>query len=168
MRKYIVLTFAFVLFSVLGTGCAGTQYGKLSLQEKTDAVTIQTLQKNWQDYIVYYAGLDAGNPSAVMFDRKDDDRVITTERWYNVKNKALLDDLIDSIQRQSPFAGYYPRLWKICGPDGYLYGYMFTSWDQAATVMKSVNEKTLLVYDLPLPPYLAIGGPGAPTDMRNR
>ena len=155
MRKYLALTFAFLLFSVLGMGCAGTQYGKLILQQKSDAVTIQTLQKNWQDYNVYYAGLDAGNPSAVMFDRKDDDRVIMTERWFKMKNKELLDDVIDSIQRQLSFAGYYPRLWNIYGPDGHLYGYMFTAWDHAT--MKSAGEKTLFVYDLPMPPYLAIG-----------
>ena len=59
MRKYLALTFAFLLFSVLGMGCAGTQYGKLILQQKSDAVTIQTLQKNWQDYNVYYAGLES-------------------------------------------------------------------------------------------------------------
>jgi hypothetical protein len=155
MKKLTVLTIAFVLGAFLVSGCAGTQYGNLRLPEKKDAVTIQFLQKNWQNYVVYYAGVDAGVPSAVLFDRKDDDRVIMTERWFKVKNKELLDDVIDSIQRQLSFAGYYPRLWNIYGPDGHLYGYMFTAWDHAT--MKSAGEKTLFVYDLPMPPYLAIG-----------
>lgn len=155
MKKINLLIGAFVLVAFLASGCAGTQYGKLRLPEKTDAVTIQGLQKNWQDYEVYYAGVHAAHPSAVMFDRRDDDRVIMTERWFKMKDKELLDDVIDSIQRQLSFAGYYPRLWKIIGPEGHLYGYMFTSWDHAT--MKAADEKSLFVNDLPMPPYIAIG-----------
>jgi hypothetical protein len=83
---------------------------------------------------------------------------LTSGRWFKVDSKEMLDDLIDSIQRQLPIGIYYPRLWKVFGSDGHLYGYMFTSWDNA--VMKSVDEKTLFVYDLPMPPYLAVGDKG--------
>lgn len=155
MKKNSLLIVAFVLVAFLASGCAGIQGGQLRLTEKADAVTVQTLVKNWQDYEVYYAGLHAGHPSAVMFDPKGGDRVILTERWFKMKDKELLDDVIDSIQRQLSFAGYYPRLWKVIGPDGDLYGYMFTSWDHAS--MRLTGEKTLFVNDLPMPPYIAIG-----------
>lgn len=158
MRRYSRLPLAALIIGVLVTGCAFTQYGKMRVAEKADLVTVQSLQKNWQEYELYYAGLDPGNPSAVLFDRKDDERSLTSGRWFKVNSKEMLDDLIDSIQRQLPIGIYYPRLWKVFGPDGHLYGYMFTSWDNA--VMKSVDEKTLFVYDLPMPPYLAVGGRG--------
>jgi len=158
MRKYFAWPLAILLAGFLTSGCAFTQYGRLDLTNRTDAVTVETLVKNWEDYELYYAGVHAGHPSAVLFDRKDDDRGFMTERWFKVKDKEMLDDLVDSIQRQLPIGIYYPRLWKVFGPDGHLYGYMFTSWDNA--VMKSVDEKTLFVYDLPMPPYLAVGGKG--------
>jgi len=158
MRSYSRLPLAALIIGVLVSGCAFTQYGRLGLTNRTDAVTVETLVKNWEDYELYYAGVHAGHPSAVLFDRKDDDRGFTSGRWFRVNSKEMLDDLIDSIQRQLPLGIYYPRLWKVLGPDGHLYGYMFTSWDNA--VMKSVDEKTLFVYDLPMPPYLAVGGKG--------
>jgi hypothetical protein len=70
----------------------------------------------------------------------------------------LLDDLVDLIKWQLPIGVFYPRLFKVIGPDGHLYGYMFTSWDHA--VMRAVDEKTLFVNELPMPPYLAIDGKG--------
>lgn len=145
-----------VLLLALASGCG--RYATLRLPAPTEGVTIQSLQENWRDYDVYYAGVHAGHPSAVMFDRKDDDGVIVTNRWFKPRDKALLDDIIDSIQRQVPVGGYRPRLWRITGPDGHVYGYMFTSWNHAA--MSMVGEKKLLVRDLPMPPYLAIDGAG--------
>ena len=158
MRRHSVLPLSILLAGLLVSGCAVTQYGKLRLTEKTDAVTVQSLQKNREAYEIYYAGVHAGHPSAVLFDRKDDDRGFITERWFKVENKEMLDDLVDSIQRQLPIDVYYPRLWEVIGPDGHLYGYMFTSWIHA--VMKAVDEKTLFLHDLPVPPYLAVNGKG--------
>jgi hypothetical protein len=163
VRKYSVLPLAIIWVGLLVSGCASTQYGKLRMPDRTDPVTVETLLKNWKDYELYYAGLHAGHPSAVLFDRKDDDRGFNTERWFKVDNKELLNELIDNIERQLPIGVYYPRLWKIIGPDGHLYGYMFTSWDHA--VMRAVDGKTLFVNDLPLPPYLDVNGkdPGVRT-----
>jgi hypothetical protein len=158
MRKLLSLTCTAFLIGLLASGCALSNYGSLRLPHKSDAVTISSLQGNWQDYEIHYAGIHAGHPSAVLFDRKDDGREIVTERWSRVKTKETLDDLVDSIERQLLIAAYYPRLWKIIGPDGHIYGYMFTAWDHA--VMRAVDENTLIVNDLPLPPYLKFSGKG--------
>jgi hypothetical protein len=61
------------------------------------------------------------------------------------------------IEAQVLIQPYYPRLWKILGPDEYLYGYMFTAWDHA--VMPIGDDKTMRAMDLPMPPFLAVGGP---------
>jgi len=166
MKKYLALPLIFLLFAILASGCALTGYGKLQVVGKTEVMTVETLKENWQNYEVYYAGVHAAHPSAVMFERKDDDGVIVTDRWFKVKNKEMLDELIYYIQTELPYAGYYPRLWRINGPEGDLYGFMFTSWDHA--VMKMVGEKTLLVHDIPMPPYLAIDKKGFDADVRSR
>jgi hypothetical protein len=159
MKEVFAWPPAILLVGLLMSGCAFSPYGRLVLPDRTDALTLETLVRHWEDYEIHYAGVHAGHPSAVLFDRKDDDRGFMTERWFKVKDKEMLDDLVDSIQRQLPLAGYSPRLWRIIGPDGRLYGYLFTSWDHA--VMKSVDENTLFVNDLPMPPYLAIDGNGS-------
>ena len=158
MKKHVVLPWVILLAALIGSGCAPGRYGRLAVADRADPVTVETLVKNWEDYEIYFAGLHAGHPSAVLFERKDDDRGFSTGRWFTVKSKDLLDGLVDSIRKQLPFAGYYPRLWKVFGPDGHLYGYMFTSWDHA--VIKAVDEKTMFVNDIPMPPYLAIDGEG--------
>lgn len=160
MRRRCTLALAVFLVGLLVSSCAFTRYGRLSMPDRADSVTVETLVKNWEDYEIYYAGLHAGHPSAVLFDRKDDDRGFMTGRWFEVKDKDVLDGLVDSIQRQLPISVYSPRLWEVVGPDGHLYGYMFTSWNHA--VMKPVDEKTLFVNDLALPPYLAIDGDDGP------
>jgi len=166
MKRYITLPLFLLLSWVLASGCALRGYGKLQAVGKTEAFTVQNLKERWHDYEVHYAGVHAAHPSAVMFDRKDDDRIIVADRWFKVQNKELLDELVYHIQGQLPYVGYYPRLWRIYGPDGHLYGYMFTSWDHA--VMRMVDEKTLFVNDIPMPPYLAIDKKGFEGDVRSR
>lgn len=151
------------LFALLGAaglvvalnGCS-TQLGVRSQKVYGDRVTVQDLVRNWQEHSVYYAGHGRGHPSAVLFDPKDDDRVIIAHRWWKVEEYEVLTDLVDSIQRQVPIAYYYPKLLELLGPDNQRYGYAFTSWDHVPGNM--VNDHTLQVYDLPLPPYLAIDG----------
>jgi hypothetical protein len=148
---------AFLLFgfAIMLSGCLGQGTYRVVPDRGTN-VTIQTLMKNWQDYTVYYTGLDAPNPSAVLFEPKNGDRVIKVDRWSKVENRKLLADLIDSIQRQVGLSAYYPRLFEIRCPDGHLYGFMFTAWDVVSTRM--VDDHTMFVFDIPLSPYLAVGG----------
>jgi hypothetical protein len=158
MSQYSVFPLSILLAGLLVSGCALNQYGSLQMVKRTDAVTVEALQNHWEDYEIHYSGVHAGHPSAVLFDRKDDDRGFVSERWFKVTDKDLLDDLVDLIKRQLPIGVFYPRLFNVIGPDGHLYGYMFTSWDHA--VMRAVDEKTLFVNELPMPPYLAIDGKG--------
>jgi hypothetical protein len=142
-------------------GCVS--YGTVrSLPVYGNRITVQGLVKDWQDYVIYFAGQNRSHPSAVLFKPKDDDTVIIADRWWKVENYEILIGLVDSIQRQLPIAFYYPRLLELLGPDNHRYGYVFTSWDHV--VMKRVDDRTMVVYDLPLPPYLAIDGGGGLRD----
>ena len=155
MRKRLSLVP--VLFLVLLViGCSG--YARLRLQSGPDeTMTIEKLKENWQSYQILYTGLEPNVPSAILFDRKDDDRKIVGERWWEMKDAKTLSDTIEWIRHQTPAGSYYPRLWKILGPDDYLYGYMFTTWDHAG--MHQLDDKTLSVLDLPVPPSMTNDGP---------
>jgi hypothetical protein len=144
----VALGFVLVVY-----GCA-SYGGARSLMVYGNRVTVQGLVKDWQNYTIYFTGHGRGHPSAVLFKPKNDDRVIIADRWWEVEQFELLTDLVDSIQRQLPIGFYYPRLLELLGPDNHRYGYVFTSWDSVP--MKMLNERTMVIYDLPLPPYLAI------------
>ena len=100
----------------------------------------------------------------IIFDRKEDGREIIGERWWTLKGEKDVYETIEWIEDEQPVGGYYPRLWKILGPDDHLYGYMFTAWDHAT--MTIVDDKTMRVMDLPMPPHLAVGGPTVVRDPR--
>jgi hypothetical protein len=144
-RELIILGMLGLFFASLISGCAS--YGKLRpLSGQERAMSIEALEKNWEDYAVYWTGLSVGEPSGIMFDPKKDDRKLTNEKWIKVENKATLAELIGWIKMNRD---YYPRLWTILGPDDRLYGYMYTGWRNV--VIKEVDERTLYVHDLPAP-----------------
>ena len=155
MKKGILLISLMSVFLIVA-GCGS--YGKLRLQVGPgETVTIQQLKENWEKYHILATGVEPNVPSAIIFDRKDDGREIIGERWWELKDYKSVSDTIDWIELQISTGPYYPRLWKILGPDDHLYGYMFTAWDHA--VMPVGDDKTMRVMDLPMPPSLAVGGP---------
>jgi hypothetical protein len=137
------------------SGCA-VYTGARSQMVYGNRITVQGLAKDWQNFNVYFTGHGRGHPSAVLFEPKEDGRAVIADRWWKVEQYEILADLIDSIQRQLPIGFYYPRLLELVGPDNIPYAYVFTSWDHVP--VKLVDERTLFVYDIPLPPYLAIDG----------
>jgi hypothetical protein len=151
--NYRVVVVISLLFLVAGCG----SYGKLRLQQGPgETITIQQLKENWQNYHILATGVEPNVPSAILFDRKDDGREIIGERWWELKDGKSVSDTIALIGAQVTGARFYPRLWKMLGPDDHLYGYMFTSWDHA--VMAIGDDKTMSVMDIPEPPFLAVGG----------
>ena len=154
MKKFIFLVLLFSLFAVVA-GCAS--YGKLRLQSGPgETMTTQQLKMNWQQYHVLGTGVEPNVPSAILFDRKDDDRTIIGDRWWVLQDSQAVSDMIGRIESQQIVAQYYPRLWKMLGPDDYLYGYMLTAWDHATMIIG--DDKTMRVFDLPMPPFLAVSG----------
>jgi len=156
-----------VLAALALTVCGCASYGYVRSQMVYgNRITVQNLVKDWQDYTVYFTGHGRGHPSAVLFKPKGDDRVIIADRWWKVETYEILTDLVDSIQRQLPIPYYYPRLLELLGPDNHRYGYVFTSWDHV--VVKLIDVRSIVIYDLPLPPYLAIDGGDGPRERRPR
>jgi len=155
MKKYICPAVTVLLLISVISGCTWLKsYGKLRLQPRREKkVTIQELKDNWLDYTVYYGGYyGVRQPSAVMFDPKKDNRALVGDKWTKVEDQETLSKLISSIQCHK--AVYYPRLWRILGPDDQLYGYLFSAFDRVPVVIKVVDDRTMWVYDLPLPAHL--------------
>lgn len=153
---YVLFIGAIGIFLVFGcTLFSG--YGKLrQLNKQSDNVTIKYLEDTWNDYTIYYAGyygaLSVKHPSALVFDLKNDQNRLEGDKWTIVKDKETLLNIIDSIQRQESPEGLRAEIWKIFGPDNTFYGYFYSAWRHV--VLKVINEKTMIMYDLPLPPYL--------------
>jgi hypothetical protein len=154
MKKRAILFFLISLFLVVA-GC-GT-YGKLRLEGGPgETMTTQRLKENWDKFHVLATGVEPNVPSAILFDRKDDGRKVIGERWWELKDPKAIAETVGRIEAQDSVAQFYPRLWKILGPDEHLYGYMLTAWDHA--VMSIGDDRTMRVLDLPVPPFMAVNG----------
>ena len=154
VKKSAVLVLMISLFFVVA-GCGS--YGKLRLQSgPSETMTTQQLNTNWKQYNILGTGVEPNVPSAIIFDRKDDDRTIIGDRWWVLQDSQAVSDMIGRIESQTIVGQYYPRLWKMLGPDDYLYGYMLTAWHHATMIIG--DDKTMRALDLPMPPFLAVSG----------
>ena len=151
-------TLFFVILLLLPfIGCAGlSSYGKLYLElNGRDTVTIEQLVERWQDYDVYYAGVSAHRPSAILFDPKGDNRVIQVHHWWVRVDR--IETLLELVKWLRFDIKYDPAVRMVLSPDDRLFGYMYTAWNYARILV--VDEKTLWVDDLSIPPeYRDSGG----------
>lgn len=135
---------------ILLPGCSG--YGRLSLVsgQARDAVTVERLIENSNDYDVHYSGYAVNNPSGIMFDPKADDRMLVpSERWIKIKNSETVSEVVGWIKVHD-YPWYDPKLYEIVGPDNDLYGYLFTGWQHVK--LEAMETGKLFVYDLRSPP----------------
>ncbi|MFO7986074.1 MAG: hypothetical protein R6U38_09420 [Desulfatiglandaceae bacterium] len=148
-KKMRVFAATALVFCCLVYGCTGLgNYGTLRVASGSWETTIQTLIDNWQDYDIYYAGLSYKSPSAIMFDPKTDGKRLISDKWIPVTEKSVVITIIDWLHADMNFP---PTLWKILGPKGDFFGYMYTSAVQQV-VTRQIDDQTLWVDDLPLPP----------------
>lgn len=155
IKHSLTLSCTVALAGFLVSGCAMSGYGSLLALQQDDIITIEMLLENWEDYEIHFTGLSRAHPSAVIFDLKGDKLGMLAKNWIKVEDKEMLKGLVNAIGTKPPVSGYSPGLKMVLGPDSNLYGYMYTSWNHA--VLKAVDENTLSVYGIPLPPYLEMG-----------
>jgi len=78
-KRAVLVSMISLVFVVAGCG----SYGKLRLQSGPgETMTTQQLNMNWKQYNILGTGVEPNVPSAILFDRKDDDRTIVGERWW--------------------------------------------------------------------------------------
>lgn len=153
-NRYLYVTSIGVIIIFLFSGCASmlTGYGKLRPQPMTsESVTIEVLEKNWEDYVIHYAGISVGTPAGIMFDPTDDDRTLTGDKWIKVEDKEILSELIGWMKT---YIEFNPQIWRILGPNNEFFGYLFyPSYLMYAdtVVIKVIDDKTMYVYDVESP-----------------
>ncbi len=145
--------FWFLLVAIFAvSGCSG--YGKLRLQEQgKDKVTPEHLARNWKEYNIYFAGISYNKPSALLFDPRGDSKTLQVHPWWErVEDEGTLHEILKWMEFRKDFD---PVVWRILGPKGDFFGYMYTAWNHAR--MKVVDENTLWVDQLSMPPDYAPG-----------
>ena len=83
-----------------------------------------------------------------MFDPKGDDRKLISDKWIPIKDQVELSMLVRYMRSNYHF---HPVLWRVLDPDNDFYGYIYSA--RQDVVMKVVDDQTMWVDDLPLPPY---------------
>jgi len=126
-------------------GCAG--YGRLRPYPKPDTHwKIQTLVHKASDYETYYFGSNEANAAGILFDpRNNETRLRPGKMWRKIKGSDRIAAVVESIDI-GDFPHYRPSLYRIFGPDGKSYGYLFTGWNHV--VLKAAGENALSVYGL--------------------
>jgi hypothetical protein len=140
-RNAILLS---ILLVALLSGCAaGGGYGSMRVVED-GSMTVDTLVNSWQNYEVYWAGFDPSIPVAVLFDPKNDGKALQMgQRWTGVSDQATVNRMVGFIKQSLGTGGFPPRLRVILGPDGSIYGYVYTGINHL--VINVIDDKTMLV-----------------------
>jgi len=150
------VTIITIISAIIIIGCSG--YGKLLIESKNEAgVTIDELIENSDDYGIHHFGHGEKFVSGIIFDpKKDNKKLLPGDRWVRIDEQTTISDIVKRI-KGSDFPRFVPTLYKIVGPDGVFYGYLFTGWSHI--VLKKIDDDTLSVYGLDDPPeYLDIKG----------
>ena len=143
-KRAALAIIGFVMLFVLA-GCAGKLgYGSVKLAAlEGDQMTIDDLLENLKDYDVYFSGLDSRQPYGILFDKKGDDRKITSQFWYKLEDERAVSEM---VQWMNSFYRSGPRLFRVRGADNQFYGYAFSAW--TFIVLKQVDSNPLFAYDM--------------------
>jgi ABC-type sugar transport system substrate-binding protein len=140
-RRHRWVTASILVLLAVVAGCAGV-YDNLVPADKGQ-MTVETLVNNYQNYNVYYLG-NFSIPYAVLFDPKEDGKTVKVgDRWEKVPSQDTASKQVGQISTLIGRGVNMPRLWKLVGPDGSLFGYVYT----AATQLSSnvVDGNTMFV-----------------------
>lgn len=155
-KRIAVSIFIVMVLVLMISGCA--TYGTLQMESRSpyrgkaeynNRMTIDKLVGHWQDYDVYYAGYKASRATGVLFDPKNDNRKLTNGWWQKINDKETLMYVLKWLGLRRGL--YSNSLYKMIGPDGQFYGYVYTPFYHL--VFKSVGNETMYVYNLDNPTW---------------
>lgn len=154
MQRKIHLNFLFIvlipIISIWGCG----NYAKFVYESSpgipnrnVSKMTIDRLSKEWMNYHIAYSGLRPPLAKGIIFDLKDDDKVLILEGdlWKKVTDENTFQRLI--FWTAGP-EKYEARLFKIMGPANQFFGYIYYSNRNVSAAAKIIDENTLKVYHI--------------------
>lgn len=149
--KTFLPLFVFLLFAF---ACATLQGGPRfhAIPHRDKGEILEDLKKNRTAYSISYGGGSVGLTSALIFDPRDDGRRLTGNRYVAVEDKETLERLISVIESYLIFT---PTLYRIYGPEGEFFGFVFTAHYRPFPGM--VDDRTLSLPNWKSQAY--IGGP---------
>jgi hypothetical protein len=150
--KWMYLPILIVLFFTFACAAPAGAPKFKPLSHRDTSATLDDLKRNWTTYSISYGGGSVGLASALIFDPKEDNRNLVGKDYVDVKDKDTLERVISVIESYTTFN---PTLYKIYGPDGDFFGFVFTA--HYRPFPRKVDDKTLS-----LPNWLSqsyIGGP---------
>jgi hypothetical protein len=112
-----------VLFSLFACAFPGMKQSSIKQEDVMGFV-----EKNYENFIITYCGGKEG-PTAIRFDRKDDDVTLTGDGWYPVESKAQVDDIFSDLTAEyGRYSGLYrgPYLFEIQSKEGRIIGYLYS------------------------------------------
>ena len=144
-KRYIGFLSITFTWLILIYGCAG--YYQYSLKKPPEGeISIENLEANWTDFFVYYTKVrgNTGN-TALIFNPKNDDKVINARHWSKVLNDQTFSNIMAKMKRKG-----HTNIYRIVGPEGQFFGYMVAA--RCLLVARLVDKKTLDVYNYVPPP----------------
>jgi hypothetical protein len=127
------------------------RFGKISPDFGGDQqVSIEDLRDQWSEYNIHYATYPADYPIAIMFDPRMNDTIILTDGWIKMKDSQQLERIVERLEAQ-----YVPKMFRILGPDGNFFGYLYSA--RNAAYIREVDKKTLRIFNLDIPSEDEIG-----------
>jgi hypothetical protein len=146
-HKFITIGLIAILLAI--AGCSS--HGYLSRNRGEQDTRLADLVANSDQYTVHYHGNSEQLVSGILFDPGGDGKSIRPDGvlWQEVNDPETIAFVIDNI-RQGDYHHSFPRLYRVNGPNGDLYGFLFTGWSYM--VIKPVDDHTLRVFGLKGPP----------------
>jgi hypothetical protein len=129
-----------ILFGLFACAYPEIRHSSVSPDDVTGFV-----EKNYDDFNITYCG-GKKSPTAMRFDRKNDDVTFAGDGWYAVESRAQADDMIrDMIARYRFYNGVYsgPYLFEIKTKEGKVIGYYYSILDNLTTRKQDGNQYVL-------------------------
>lgn len=152
-NKYIF--YLAIFFTITLAGCANTVKFRYESKPNETMIegprtTIAGLVENWTDYDIYYSGLRTTLAKGILFDPKNDNRVLRPEGadWVKVDDEETFRDLIHWQANPREIDG---RLFRILSPDDQFFGYAYLYRYYYSAAAKMVDENTIVVYPISVP-----------------
>jgi len=148
MKKKVVASLAVLTAMILIVGCAPreTVRPQASIVEN-GSQTFDDLVKNSDKYFIYAFEFNQ-KPASLLFDPKDDDKVVqVSDQWKKIGNAMELQRAIEMSQFLRMHA--IPALYAIRGSDGKIWAYLGSYVTQVN--VRYINDNTIEVSE-PKPP----------------
>ncbi|MCF8061840.1 MAG: hypothetical protein K9M82_04925 [Deltaproteobacteria bacterium] len=135
-------------------GCSG--YGKITTQRGEAArVTIEQLITEIERYDVYFMEADRRCSSSLIFDPREDDRVLRSSQWREIGPEESLSDFLYRVERL-----WNAEVYLLLGPDGRHFGFLYAA-GRNRIYSKAIDSRTLELY-MKATPCSSGPGPSGP------